>query len=768
MSDHQSLKFNCTDYEIEDPPPFENLQTSIDESDEPFEDSEFPADMISVYKPNQKPPPGAKRIKSWLRPHQINGVTNPSLFVQDATTQDVAQGGLGDCWFIGALCVLSEKRDWIEKLVVSYPKHDSRGKYTFRFFRDGRWEHVTIDDRLPCDLKGNLVFGKCSDPNELWVPLIEKAYAKLNGSYAAIEGGFVRNALVDMTSGISEMIDIKRKSLEEMWAYLNRRTNQSALLGASSSSSVGETNIADTGLMAGHAYAVLQCFEVGKNRLIRLKNPWARGEWTGPWSDNSIEWSQNPKVAEVVNPNFSEDGSFHICLEDFCKYFTHLDVCVLINDPNDAFSDPKETNRALIWQCKTRWSQFNGEGLFTANTQDSRKGPQFHLYVSDTTDIIVSLMLHSSKYLSEAKEKDFPIGFHVLRSEGRMHRCFFAKQSNVAFKSTFEYSRENTVKFKQLTQGNYIIVPSVYFKDKVGKFILRVFVDKRVNDFSLNLLPPENECYHIQSIDGSFDHLTSGGCMNSWKWLLNPQYILTIKSEHCSKMRVRVSIEQKKEPLEYLGMYILKGNDHGQTKPVFENKEAAPPLPFVNRVENINEETFEMEANKNIVLVPCTFKPGILMERFTIRCYVPRNQSMRDLQINLELATSSIYKKIILHSEWVRISAGGCPNNVNSYWNNPKCLVTAEKDCDVDILLCQEEKNGKLAAIGFHVFKGAMNSSSVYTKTPSWAFQRIAFLNVTLQANIAHYIIPSTYNPGDERKFTLIVYHTNDCKFALL
>lgn len=30
----------------------------MDESEEAFEDSEFPADMTSVYKPNQKPPPG--------------------------------------------------------------------------------------------------------------------------------------------------------------------------------------------------------------------------------------------------------------------------------------------------------------------------------------------------------------------------------------------------------------------------------------------------------------------------------------------------------------------------------------------------------------------------------------------------------------------------------------------------------------------------------------------------------------------------------------
>ena len=45
-----------------------------------------------------------------------------------------------------------------------------------------------IDDKLPT-VDGKYIYAHCEDPREFWVALIEKAFAKLYGSYAAIEGG---------------------------------------------------------------------------------------------------------------------------------------------------------------------------------------------------------------------------------------------------------------------------------------------------------------------------------------------------------------------------------------------------------------------------------------------------------------------------------------------------------------------------------------------------------------------------------------------------
>ena len=83
--------------------------------------------------------------------------------------------------------------------------------YILRF---GEWVEVVVDDRLPTR-NGNLIYLKAKDPNEFWSPLLEKAFAKLYGSYTAIEGGLTIEASVDFTGGIPEIIDLSELMMEK-------------------------------------------------------------------------------------------------------------------------------------------------------------------------------------------------------------------------------------------------------------------------------------------------------------------------------------------------------------------------------------------------------------------------------------------------------------------------------------------------------------------------------------------------------------------------
>ena len=54
----------------------------------------------------------------------------------------------------------------------------------------------------------SLYFARSMEEGETWVPLIEKAYAKLHGDYAALSGGKAGEAIEDLTGGICSEIPI--------------------------------------------------------------------------------------------------------------------------------------------------------------------------------------------------------------------------------------------------------------------------------------------------------------------------------------------------------------------------------------------------------------------------------------------------------------------------------------------------------------------------------------------------------------------------------
>lgn len=132
------------------------------------------------------------------------------LYKDGIEASDILQGALGDCWLMAAMACMAEVRGGIDNLFIT-KEFDPRGKYQIQLFDgtlkngEGAWRVFTVDDFIPCDKTSWEREGKAkptfSQPNgnELWVMLLEKAFAKLCGSYAALEGGSTIWALRAMT-----------------------------------------------------------------------------------------------------------------------------------------------------------------------------------------------------------------------------------------------------------------------------------------------------------------------------------------------------------------------------------------------------------------------------------------------------------------------------------------------------------------------------------------------------------------------------------------
>jgi calpain-15 len=130
------------------------------------------------------------------------------------------------------------------------------------------------------------------------VSLMEKAYAKIHGSYFALDGGSLADALVDLTGGVVTKVKLDEDEGKELiqsgslwtrmmlycsWGYIM------AVVCKVKPSSDDETG--PEGLLLNHAYSVLNCrvLEDGSH-VIRMHNPWPAGDWQGAWRRESAEW----------------------------------------------------------------------------------------------------------------------------------------------------------------------------------------------------------------------------------------------------------------------------------------------------------------------------------------------------------------------------------------------------------------------------------------------------------------------------------------------
>ena len=162
--------------------------------------------------------------------------------------------------------------------------------------------------------------------------LIEKAWAKVHGGYHNVEAGYISEALAALTGAPVHTYFVTKATAEENWRIICEGERNNYIM-ASSSSDFNRTgnDAADrsTGLSGLHAYSLLSAHEVYANgrqvKLIKLRNPWGKGEWKGDWSDSSHLWT--PELRHQLGLVDEDDGIFFMSYEDFQKYFSNFDVC---------------------------------------------------------------------------------------------------------------------------------------------------------------------------------------------------------------------------------------------------------------------------------------------------------------------------------------------------------------------------------------------------------------------------------------------------------
>ncbi|XP_060004288.1 calpain-3 isoform X5 [Lagenorhynchus albirostris] len=445
-----------------------------------FEDRVFPAGVQSLGSHELSQKTKMKAIM-WKRPKEI--CENPRFIIGGANRTDICQGDLGDCWFLAAIACLTLNK----RLLFRVIPHDQSftenyaGIFHFQFWRYGDWVDVVIDDCLPT-YNNELVFTKSNHHNEFWSALLEKAYAKLHGSYEALKGGNTTEAMEDFTGGVTEFFEIK-DAPRDMYKIMKKAIERGSLMGCSIDDGTNMTygtspsglNMRDLiermvrnmnnshlrdsdlipegfsddrptrtivpvqyetrmacGLVKGHAYSVTGLEEAlykgEKVKLVRLRNPWGQVEWNGSWSDSWKNWSFVDKNEKArLQHQVTEDGEFWMSYDDFIYHFTKLEICNLT-------ADALESDKLQTWTVSVnegRWVRGCSAGGCRNFPDTFWTNPQYRLKLLEEDDdpdesevicsFLVALMQKNRRKDRKLGANLFTIGFAIYEVPKEMH-----------------------------------------------------------------------------------------------------------------------------------------------------------------------------------------------------------------------------------------------------------------------------------------------------------------------------------------------------------
>lgn len=269
------------------------------------------------------------------------------------------------------------------------------GIFHFLIWQYGEWYDIVIDDRLPT-VNGRLIHVHTFENLEFWPSLLEKAFAKLHGSYQSLHGCSLSEFFEDMTGwfvfqtlwfmtplyfhffpfshtgGLCESINSEMADFEGLFTILCKSIDLNSYILASieekeadmASESCSVASFAGcgkralpNGLLVGQSYVVLDyrtCEVNGQTiHLIKVCNPWKRinelmhmkrkndssqpstGNWEGSWSKNSPEWISLPdSIKKHYSLHLETDYEFWIPLDCFKQSFTNVEICHIADNNN--------------------------------------------------------------------------------------------------------------------------------------------------------------------------------------------------------------------------------------------------------------------------------------------------------------------------------------------------------------------------------------------------------------------------------------------------
>ena len=270
-----------------------------------------------------------KKMKYLIEEEDINDETgykmveknfeDLTIFKNIIDCTNIQQGMLGTCYFLEALSILSNYGQLIYQLFpVEKIKND--GFYEICLYHKEEWYKVLIDDYFVFHRRKNE-----SDPLEfyftqpakecLYSCFLEKAYAKIKGSYCDINGGYPMTALSALT-GFDSLYFKNSKINKEFINQIKNFLKKGYLLSGSSS---------------GHAYSIIGTLD----DYFIARNPWSSLDTNDQKMQKKYNLMKKIKIHQDKDKTKSKNkikgnsGLFKIMENDFKQFFDMgIDMCI--------------------------------------------------------------------------------------------------------------------------------------------------------------------------------------------------------------------------------------------------------------------------------------------------------------------------------------------------------------------------------------------------------------------------------------------------------
>ena len=257
-------------------------------------------------------------------------------FEDVAELTDPIRGGLGDCYYIAALCSVAWSRPYAIINATSPYGNESSPLHQVSFFNTkGVMENVEVDEYCPCSSSSQyLLYASSFDEGEIWPAVMEKAYVKWRTgnttqrpNFLQIEGGDPAEACRQLVGGTKTYKYTKDMTASQIYTFvrsnsLSNRTFNPMVAWTPSSQPSG-CDYASAHIAANHAYSILGWDYRDGVSYVVLRNPW--GSYPGVLDvlSGSYPGVLNNRTHGL---QYGKNGLFAMSVTAFKKYFYALGV----------------------------------------------------------------------------------------------------------------------------------------------------------------------------------------------------------------------------------------------------------------------------------------------------------------------------------------------------------------------------------------------------------------------------------------------------------